>query len=162
MLVLFITCWELWRGGYRFELSWYLSREILWCWPYLGGTRNTVWNWLGTTQHEGRKMSGRSEAAVPREFSGMRRFLRTFTLPQQVAFPHPLTQKDGPSEPPSLDSDESLHSSVHTALKSQCTLWQDVAAPLSTHCVSQDSASTTAAPAGKGINTRHARYCKIT
>lgn len=66
--------------------------------------------------------SGISEAAVPRDFSSKKCFLRTFTLPQQVAFPHPLTQKDGRCELPSLDSDESLHSSVHTVFKSQCML----------------------------------------
>lgn len=35
-----------------------------------------------------------------------------------------LTQGDGCPELPSLDSDESLHSSGHTVLKSQCMLWK--------------------------------------
>lgn len=88
----------------------------------------------------------------------------TFCIPlpyQQVALPHPLTQKDGCSELPSLDSDESLHSSVRTVFKSQCTLWNVAASPL-THYISEDSAFTTAVSTGKCINTRHALYCKFT
>lgn len=102
-----------------------------------------------------------SKAAVPRNFSGKKRLLCTFTLLQQVAFPHPLTQKDGRSEPPSLNTDESLHSLVCNVQKSMQAL-KNVTAPPLTHYVSKDSVFTTDVSAGKCINARHALYCKFT
>lgn len=75
------------------------------------------------------------ETAAPRDFSSKKHFLHPFTLPQEVVIPHPLTQGNACPEPPSLDSDESLHSSGHTAFKSQCMLWKMLLPSVDTLCL---------------------------
>lgn len=109
-------------------------------------------------------MSDTSEAAVPIAFDGKKCFLHTFILPQQVALPHPLIQKDQRSGPASPDSDELLHSSSRTLFKSQCNVLKNATASPSAQHVFKDSAFTTAVHActGKCLTTRHALFGKFT
>lgn len=75
---------------------------------------------MGPAQQESVQMSDTSEAAVPTAFDGKKCFLHPLILPQQVALPQPLSQKDQRSGPVSPASDELLHPSFCTLSQSQC------------------------------------------